>query len=33
MKTDGLITRAEGVDFTRIIGKGMGHAVDQESAG
>ena len=32
MKTDGLITRAEGPDFTRIIGKGMGHAVDPASA-
>jgi len=33
MKTDGLVTRAEGVDFTRIIGRGMRHAVDKESAG
>ena len=33
MKTDGLITRAEGPDFTRIIGAGMGHAVDKASAG
>ena len=32
MKTDGLITRAEGIDFTRIIGAKMGHAVDAESA-
>ncbi len=32
MKTDGLVTRATGVDFTRIIGKGMGHAVDKDSA-
>jgi dienelactone hydrolase len=33
MKTDGLVTRAEGLDFVRIVGKGMGHAVDKESAG
>ena len=32
MKTEGLVTKAEGLDFTRIIGKGMGHAVDKESA-
>ncbi len=32
MKTDGLVTRAAGPDFTRIIGKDMGHAVDKESA-
>lgn len=32
MKADGLITRAEGVDFTRVVGKGMGHAVDPASA-
>jgi dienelactone hydrolase len=32
MKTDGLVTKAEGLDFTRVVGKGMGHAVDKESA-
>ncbi|AMV36921.1 alpha/beta hydrolase-fold protein [Planctomyces sp. SH-PL62] len=32
MKTEGLVTTAEGVDFRRIVGKGMGHAVDKESA-
>ena len=32
MKTDGLVTRAEGLDFTRVIGKEMGHAVDKPSA-
>ncbi|WP_435017384.1 alpha/beta hydrolase-fold protein [Tundrisphaera sp. TA3] len=32
MKVDGLVTTAEGPDFTRIVGKGMGHAVDKESA-
>jgi len=32
MKTDGLVTTAEGPDFRRIVGKGMGHAVDKESA-
>jgi dienelactone hydrolase len=32
MKTDGLVTRAEGLDFIRVVGKGMGHAVDKESA-
>ena len=32
MKTEGLITRAEGMPFARVVGKGMGHAVDQESA-
>ncbi|WP_435009375.1 alpha/beta hydrolase-fold protein [Tundrisphaera lichenicola] len=31
MKTEGLVTKAEGIDFLRIIGKGMGHAVDKES--
>jgi dienelactone hydrolase len=32
MKTDGLVTKADGLDFTRVVGKGMGHAVDKESA-
>ncbi len=32
MKTEGLMTKAEGLDFTRLIGKGMGHAVDKDSA-
>ena len=32
MKTEGLVTKAEGIDFTRVVGKGMGHAVDKESA-
>ena len=32
MKTEGLVTSAEGPDFRRVIGKGMGHAVDKESA-
>ena len=32
MKTEGLVTKAEGPDFTRIIGKDMGHAVDKPSA-
>lgn len=32
MKVDGLVTRAEGPDFVRIVGKGMGHKVDEPSA-
>jgi len=32
MKTEGLVTRAEGIDFLRVVGKGMGHAVDKQSA-
>ena len=32
MKVEGLVTRAEGIDFLRVVGKGMGHAVDKESA-
>jgi dienelactone hydrolase len=32
MKTEGLVTRADGPDFLRVVGKGMGHAVDKESA-
>jgi dienelactone hydrolase len=32
MKADGLVTTAEGLDFRRIVGKGMGHAVDKPSA-
>jgi dienelactone hydrolase len=30
-KVDGLVTTAEGLDFRRIVGKGMGHKVDQPS--
>jgi hypothetical protein len=30
-KTDGLITTAEGLDFRRVVGKGMGHKVDPAS--
>ena len=32
MKAEGLVTRAESIDFVRIVGKGMGHAVDKDSA-
>ncbi len=32
MKTEGLVTKAEGPDFLRVVGKGMGHAVDKDSA-
>ena len=32
MKREGLATRAEGPDFLRLVGKGMGHAVDPASA-
>ena len=32
MKTEGLVTKAEGLDFLRVVGKGMGHAVDKDSA-
>jgi len=32
MKTEGLVTKAQGIDFLRIVGKGMGHAVDKDSA-
>jgi dienelactone hydrolase len=32
MKTNGLVTRTKGVDFLRVVGKGMGHAVDKDSA-
>ena len=32
MKADGLVTRADGPDFLRVVGKGMGHAVDKDSA-
>ena len=32
MTTEGLVTKANGPDFTRIVGKGMGHAVDPSSA-
>ncbi len=31
MKVDGLITKAEGLDFTRVVGKGMGHQIDPAS--
>ena len=33
MKSEGLVTFAQGPDFLRVVGKGMGHAVDKESAG
>ena len=32
MKVEGLVTKAQGVDFLRVVGKGMGHAVDKDSA-
>ncbi len=32
MKRDGLVTRADGYDFLRVEGKGMGHAVDKPGA-
>jgi dienelactone hydrolase len=32
LATDGLITRGAGIDFLRIVGAGMGHAVDPPSA-
>jgi dienelactone hydrolase len=32
MKTDGLVTKGEGLDFTRVVGLGMGHAIDKASA-
>jgi len=32
MKAEGLVTTAEGLDFRRVVGKGMGHAVDKDSA-
>ncbi len=32
MKREGLATRAEGLDFLRLVGRGMGHAVDPASA-
>jgi dienelactone hydrolase len=32
MKTEGLVTRAEGVDFLQVIGAKTGHSVDPESA-
>lgn len=32
MKPDGLVTKAEGLDFQRIVGKDMGHKVDPASA-
>ena len=32
MKAEGLVTRAQGPDFLRVVGKGMGHAVDPASA-
>lgn len=30
-KTDGLVTTAEGLDFRRVVGKGMGHKIDPAS--
>jgi Prolyl oligopeptidase family len=32
LKTDGLVTRGEGIDFLRVVGAGMGHQVDPSSA-
>ncbi len=32
MKVDGPVTKAEGPDFLRVVGKGMGHAVDPAGA-
>ena len=32
MKTEGLITRGEGIDFLRVVGAKMGHKVDPASA-
>jgi hypothetical protein len=32
MKTEGLVTRGEGIDFVRIVGAKMGHKVDPASA-
>ena len=32
LKTDGLLTRGEGIDFLRVVGANMGHAVDPPSA-
>jgi dienelactone hydrolase len=32
MEVDGLVTKAKGLDFLRVVGKGMGHAVDKPSA-
>ena len=32
LKTDGLITRGEGIDFLRVVGAKMGHKVDPASA-
>lgn len=31
-KTEGLLTRGQDIDFLRVVGKGMGHAVDPASA-
>ena len=31
MKVEGLVTKAEGVDFLQVVGKGMGHKVDPAS--
>lgn len=31
-KTEGLVTRGEGIDFLRVVGAGMGHKVDPASA-
>jgi hypothetical protein len=32
LKTEGLLTRGEGIDFLRVVGAGMGHKVDPASA-
>ena len=32
LKTDGLVTKGEGIDFLRVVGAGMGHKVDPASA-
>ena len=32
MKTEGLVTKAQGLDFLRVVGKGMDHKVDKDSA-
>ena len=32
MAVDGLVTKAKGLDFLRVVGQGMGHAVDKPSA-
>ena len=32
MKTEGLVTRGDGIDFLRVVGAKMGHKVDPPSA-